>query len=169
MLNYDLNFSKIHSMLCMGGEKMCDNIKCPDDHIGLLIKYIANSIKNEINNNLAKFDVTAVQESVLLFLWENPNRDIFQKDIEEHLKLKNPTVTGIVKRLEEKGMISRTHKKDDARCKCHFLTDKGKHVVEDTIGYGVNYIEKKLTKDLSFEEKENLIYLLKKVLKSMEE
>lgn len=148
---------------------MCYNIKLPDDHIGLLIKYIANSIKNEINNSLAKFDITAVQESVLLFLWENPDRDIFQKDIEEYLKLKNPTVTGIVKRLEEKGMINRTHKKDDARCKCHFLTDKGKHVVEDTIGYGVNYIEKKLTKDLSFEEKENLIYLLKKVLRNMEE
>lgn len=148
---------------------MCHNIKCPEDHIGLLIKYIANSIKNEINKNLVKFDITAVQEAVLLFLWENPDGDIFQKDIEEYLKLKNPTVTGIVKRLEEKGMITRTHKKGDARCKCHYLTDKGKHVVEDTIGYGVNYIEKKLTKDLSLEERENLIYLLKKVLRNMEE
>ena len=77
-----------------------------DAHVGLLIKFLNNSITNEINRNLLKFNLTATQHEVLVYILKNENkRDVFQKDVEKHLKLTNPTITGIIKRLEEKGMI----------------------------------------------------------------
>ena len=79
-----------------------------DAHVGLLIKFLNNSITNEINRNLLKFNLTATQHEVLVYILKNENkRDVFQKDVEKHLKLTNPTITGIIKRLEEKGMIVR--------------------------------------------------------------
>ena len=59
----------------------------------------------------------------------NMKRDVFQKDVEKRLKLTNPTVTGIVKRLEEKEMIVRCPSNDDARCKCLHVTEEGKDVI----------------------------------------
>ena len=55
---------------------------------------------NKINKNLSKFNLTRVQHEILCFIDKNEHEgDVFQKDIEKCLKLTNPTVTGIVKRL----------------------------------------------------------------------
>lgn len=140
------------------------------DHNGILIKHINHAITNERNRNLLQFDITAVQEDVLIFLWKNRDKEsIYQRDIEAHLKLKTPTVTGILKRLEEKNMITRYQDKKDARCTCHKLTEKGQHVVEHAFNHGIVNMEKKLVRGMSEEEKNNLNYLLKKVLENMEE
>lgn len=148
-------------------------MKCPIENInhnGILIKHISHAITNERNKNLMQFDITAVQEDVLIFLWKNLDKEnIYQKDIEVHLKLKTPTVTGILKRLEEKNMIIRYQDKTDARRTCHTLTKKGQSVVEHAFNQGIAELEKKLVKSMTEEEKNNLNYLLKKVLKNIEE
>lgn len=139
------------------------------NHNGRLIKYISHAITNERNKNLMKFDITAVQEDVLIFLWKNIDKEsIYQKDIELHSKLKTPTVTGILKRLEEKDMILRYQDKRDARCTCHKITEKGLSVLEKSFINGIIELEKKLVEGMSEEEKNNLNYLLKKVLDNME-
>mgnify|MGYP000960971883 CR=1 FL=1 len=78
----------------------------PKEHVGLLVKFINGRVVNKINKNLSKFNLTRVQHEILCFIDKNEHEgDVFQKDIEKCLKLTNPTVTGIVKRLEEKEMI----------------------------------------------------------------
>ena len=80
----------------------------PKEHVGLLIKFINGRVVTKINKNLADFNLTGVQHEILCFIDRNEHeRDVFQNDIEKCLKLTNPTVTGIVKRLEEKEMIAR--------------------------------------------------------------
>ena len=50
-----------------------------DAHVGLLIKFLNNSITNEINRNLLKFNLTATQHEVLVYILKNENkRDLFQ-------------------------------------------------------------------------------------------
>ena len=75
--------------------------------IGCLIKIIDKKIIKEINKNLVKFNLTATQEKVLWIIYYGQKKgDVFQKDIERELDLSNPTVTGIVKRLEEKDFLN---------------------------------------------------------------
>ena len=142
----------------------------PREHVGLLIKFLNGKITNKINKNLAEFNLTGVQHEILCFIDRNEHeRDIFQKDIEKCLKLTNPTVTGIVKRLEEKEMIVRCPSSNDARYKCLHVTEKGRGVICKSFQFGANHIEKQLTKDMNSEEEEMLKDLLYRALKNMEE
>ena len=107
---------------------------------------------------------------ILCFIDRNEHdRDVFQKDIEKCLKLTNPTVTGIVKRLEEKEMIARCPSSTDARYKCLHVTEKGRDVICKSFKFGADNIEKQLVKDLSDDEVKMLKDLLYRVLKNMEE
>ena len=47
-----------------------------------------------------------------------------QKDIEKELDISNPTVTGILNRLEVKGLITRVPCRHDARAKNIEVTEK---------------------------------------------
>ena len=142
----------------------------PREHVGLLIKFLNGKITNKINKNLAEFNLTGVQHEILCFIDRNEHeRDVFQKDIEKCLKLTNPTVTGIVKRLEEKEMIARCPSSTDARYKCLHVTEKGRDVICKSFKFGADNIEKQLVKDLSDDEVKMLKDLLYRVLKNMEE
>ena len=142
----------------------------PKEHVGLLIKFINGRVVTKINKNLADFNLTGVQHEILCFIDRNEHeRDVFQKYIEKCLKLTNPTVTGIVKRLEEKEMIARYPSSTDARYKCLHVTEKGRDVICKSFKFGADNIEKQLVKDLSDDEVKMLKDLLYRVLKNMEE
>ena len=142
----------------------------PKEHVGLLIKFINGRVVTKINKNLVDFNLTGVQHEILCFIDRNEHeRDVFQKDIEKCLKLTNPTVTGIVKRLEEKEMIARCPSSTDARYKCLHVTEKGRDVICKSFKFGADNIEKQLVKDLSDDEVKMLKDLLYRVLKNMEE
>ena len=57
----------------------------------------------------------------LHFTDKNP---VIQKDIEEHFHISNPTVTGILNRLEQKGFIERKQSLKDKRVRTIVLTKK---------------------------------------------
>ena len=142
----------------------------PREHVGLLIKFLNGKITNKVNKNLVKFNLTCVQHEILCFINKNEKeRDVFQKDIEKCLKLTNPTVTGIIKRLEEKQMIVRCPSSIDARYKCLHVTEKGKDIICKSFKFGSNTIEKQLVNDMTDEEVKVLKDLLYRALKNMEE
>lgn len=142
----------------------------PKEHVGLLIKFLNGKITNKVNKNLVKFNLTCVQHEILCFINKNEKeRDVFQKDIEKCLKLTNPTVTGIIKRLEEKQMIVRCSSSIDARYKCLHLTEKGKDLICKSFKFGSNTIEKQLVNNMTGEEVKVLKDLLYRALKNMEE
>ena len=142
----------------------------PKEHVGLLLKFINGRVNTKSNKNLAEFNLTGVQHEILCFIDRNEHeRDVFQKDIEKCLKLTNPTVTGIVKRLEEKEMIARCPSNNDARYTCLHVTEKGKDVICKSFKFGANNIEKQLVKDMSDEEVKMLKDLLYRALINMEE
>ena len=142
----------------------------PKEHVGLLVKFINGRVNTKINKNLVEFNLTGVQHEILCFIDRNEHeRDVFQKDIEKCLKLTNPTVTGIVKRLEEKEMIARVPSEQDARYKCLHVTEKGKEVICKSFKFGANNIEKQLSKGMTDEEVKMFKDLLYRALKNMEE
>lgn len=91
-----------------------------------LCKLFHSAMQDGVNRSIRQMgvDLTSSQLDVLLCVAQGCGRAVNQKDIEEELKLSNPTVTGILKRLERKGFIVRTVSSHDRRYKEVRLTEK---------------------------------------------
>ena len=73
--------------------------------IGFIIKQVNNVYEKDLNERLKKIGITSSQCAVLDYLFHTSKDEVSQRDVEKNLNLKNPTVTGILKRLDEKGYI----------------------------------------------------------------
>ena len=75
-----------------------------------------------MNEGLKKYDLTKTQRDILGYLHFTDKNPVIQKDIEEHFHISNPTVTGILNRLEQKGFIERKQSLKDKRVRTIVLT-----------------------------------------------
>lgn len=73
--------------------------------IGFILKLINDSIVAHVNLDLKPYELTMSQISVLGYLHENEDKLVTQKELEEKLQVSHPTIVGILKRLEKKGLI----------------------------------------------------------------
>ena len=92
--------------------------------IGFIVKQINNVYEKELNERLRKIGITSSQCAVLDYLFRTSKEEVSQRDVEKNLNLKNPTVTGILKRLDEKGYILCVPNANDRRKKNIYLTEK---------------------------------------------
>ena len=92
--------------------------------IGFLFKQINTLYEKEFNHRLRTLGITSSQCEVIDFLLHCEEEEVTQRDIERALNLKNPTVTGLLKRLDEKGFILVVPSNKDKRCKNVYLTEK---------------------------------------------
>lgn len=139
--------------------------------IGYEIKTINNMIERKIiseskmnnNNNL----VTLMQGKIMKYLFVNKDKQIFQKDIEDELKLRRSTVSGILKTMEKNGLITRTDNDKDARKKQVILTDisvnRGNEIKEKMIKF-----EKELRKNITDEELNIFFIVMEKIKNNIE-
>lgn len=115
------------------------------------------------NNALAPFNLTASQYKIVKFIAAQPENTVKQIDIEKYFSLSNPTVTGIIQKLEKNGVVHRTQNREDKRSKVICLTEKWFDMKADLYKIGEE-MENSFTQNLSEEEKEQLFYLLKKMM-----
>lgn len=92
--------------------------------VGFIVKQINNVYEKELNERLRKIGITSSQCAVLDYLFRTSKEEVSQRDVEKNLNLKNPTVTGILKRLDEKGYILCVPNANDRRKKNIYLTEK---------------------------------------------
>ena len=91
-----------------------------------------------------------------------------QKDIEKALNLKNPTVTGILKRLEENGFVLIVPSNKDKRCKNVYLTEKS-YDIQRKMDMERKKLDKMLTLGMTKKEIAALEKMLARVLYNVEE
>lgn len=91
--------------------------------------FFRNLMSYEIVNDHMD-EVTVMHSWILGFLYANPDKDIFQKDIETEFSIARSTVTCIVKLMEKKGYIKRESVEQDARLKKLVLTETGRKMHE---------------------------------------
>ena len=137
--------------------------------IGYLIKKIYWNSQSALNQQFAKFDLTASQTFIMIQLFKHHEKGILlnQKDLETALQLSNPTVTGILKRLETKGLIERKIGEKDARVKYITLTPKA-HQLDEELKKVFASHEQELIKGLNEEEAQTLEQLLLQILTQQE-
>jgi DNA-binding MarR family transcriptional regulator len=75
------------------------------------------------------YSISAAQLNCLLALYENGSLPPSQ--IAKHMLVKSSTVTGVVDRLEQKGLVKRVRNSPDRRVITIELTDAGKQLAEN--------------------------------------
>lgn len=136
--------------------------------IGFLIKQINNVYEKDFNKILKSIGITSSQCEVLDYLFHSSKENITQRDIERHLNLKNPTVTGLLKRLDEKGFILSVPSAADKRCKNIFLTEKA-YDIQKKMEAGRKKSDRQLTRGMTKKEIQTLEKSLEKVLYNISE
>lgn len=138
------------------------------NQIGFTVKQINNIYEKELNERLKKLGITSSQCAVLDYLFHTNKEEVNQRDVEKNLSLKNPTVTGILKRMEEKGFILIVPNATDRRKKNIYLTEKA-YDIQRKMDADRRKLDKRLIIGLSRKEVETLSKGLEKVLYNISE
>ena len=79
----------------------------PNKKTGFLIKQVHILQEQRLNRKFEHFGLTAAQTFTLVSLFKarEKNEKLNQKDLERILDISNPTVTGILNRLEAKDLL----------------------------------------------------------------
>ena len=85
--------------------------------IGLIVKQINNIYEKDFNNRLRRLGITASQYAVLNYLFRSQKEEVTQRDIEKNMSLRNPTVTGLLRRLVGNGFSFSVPSRRDRRWK----------------------------------------------------
>lgn len=135
--------------------------------LGNLIKHLNKMFEQQINENMISVNVTRSQMEVLVYTYiKNKNGiEVNQVDLEKDLNLKNPTVTGLISRLEKKGYMKREKSSKGPNYKSVLITDEGIRIIEEGKRIADN-VEKEMFSVLDKDEKKELPRLLQKVIDS---
>jgi len=118
---------------------------------GFLLNRLAHIGSNQLEKELLhRFDITLSQWAVLSIVWEEEG--IALSRIQELLDVKVSTASGVIKRMEKKGLLVRGQNKNDKREIQLFLTDKSKKLETDVI-QTVKDFNNRLLADFTQEEK----------------
>ena len=94
--------------------------------VGHEIKTLDNLITRKVIRRVKKQKekaLTPVQIRIVKYLYDNRDKDIFQRDIEKKIAVRRSTASEILKVMEKNGMIKRVDIKDDLRVKKIILVD----------------------------------------------
>ena len=136
------------------------------NNTGFYIKRISDYIETDANRALEQYGITFSQARVLSFLLKSQDKVTIQKDIEEFLELKHPTVIGILQRMEAKGIIVSSVDPQDKRQKVITLTAAA-FELEKAIADHVEDAEQRMAEGMTSEELEEIKRLLYKVYKNI--
>lgn len=133
---------------------------------GYYFRCIDSILDKSMNEQLKQFDLTKSQQDVLHFLHRNKKNQIKQKDIEDFFHISNPTVTGILNRLEQKGYIERISSESDKRVKYIQETETAE-ALHKTLITNIKRMENQMVDALSVEDQETLYRLLGEVYRNL--
>ena len=121
-----------------------------------------------LERRLKQYELTPAQAHALLFLRrETPQREVSQKDLEEHLRIRPSTVSGIVERLEQKGFLLRTASAADARRHSLVLTEKGNSFGAEFF-HAAGAAERRIAALFSEEEHAQLCEMLLRIINALQ-
>ncbi len=107
-------------------------------------------------------ETTAYHGRVIGYLFDNRDKDVFQKDIENRFGIRRSTVTKLLQLMESNGIITRTAVLSDARLKKITLTEKGISMHEH-FRREIDKFELAISEGLSDEEKECFFAIAEKI------
>ncbi|MBQ8934318.1 MAG: MarR family transcriptional regulator [Lachnospiraceae bacterium] len=117
--------------------------------INFVLTNAQNTVFSYFKKELSGLDVTPIQYATLKCLWEQDGQ--MPSQLAETLNLDSSTVTGILGRLEDKKLISRSFRVDDRRKVIVHLTDEGR-ALEQPVSEIIERLNREVTAGLSPQE-----------------
>lgn len=128
--------------------------------INFLLTRTQQVVFQKFKTSLAEYDVTPVQYGVLKCLWSRDGQNPSQ--IAGSLYLDSSTITGILDRMENKGLIKRIADPSDRRSLRVVLTEQGMELKEPVIRI-IEEENKKVLSSLKEDERIKFIEYLKRI------
>lgn len=135
-----------------------------DKSLGFLMTRTARSLKRALDSKLANHDLTATQYIVLARLWEEDGVSLTV--LGESLYFDNPTLTGIIDRMERDGLLIRQRDNEDRRVVKIVLTQKGRDL-QRTIGGLAEETDSKAWNGLSESQRKEILNHLDRIWKTL--
>ncbi len=133
---------------------------------GALLKQINDFMEKNANRALKEQDITISQSGVLVLLDKKAEKMATFKELEKSFGVSQPTMVGIINRLEHKELVDILADSDDKRIRRAQLTQKGADKCRE--GYKhMKVAEDLLLSSLTTEEKKEFLRLLVKIKDSM--
>ena len=99
------------------------------------LKMIDNLVRKLMDRHITadKQGLTILHTWFVGFLYNNPDRAVYQRDIEREFRVNRATVSGMISLMEQKGLIRRLSVSHDARLKKLELTQLGRELHEKQV------------------------------------
>ena len=104
-----------------------------EDRLIFLISKVYQKLITKLQKSFSEsgVEVTPIQAMLLFLLQQNDGLSLTQ--ISQGLMLENPTVTGLIDRLEKSGYVKRSDHPNDRRVYLVHLTEKGNKVAKKAL------------------------------------
>lgn len=131
-----------------------------DSDLNVIIGKASRLMNNRLSKNLADFNVTSEQWSILASLWKKNGQT--QQDLANIANKNKASITHLIDNMEKRNLVYRQSDEGDRRNNFIFLTDGGKELQES-----LNKIVKKTTKEITSGIDKKDLKVSKKVLKKI--
>lgn len=135
-----------------------------DNIFGVLVANIRNHLKNNLEKDLQEYDISPAQSIIIRRLCEKDN--LTQKELAKDTYFKQSSLTLLIDKLEQKGLVERKNKKNDRRAYLICITKKGKNL-EEIIKDAGKKVEDEALKGIDEQTQELMIQTLKKVYSNL--
>ena len=136
------------------------------EHIGLYINIASHLIRRRADSFSARYGLTGIQSRILSFIADKPERDIFQRDIEQQFGIRRSSVTSVITNLEQNGFLKRQAVPGDARLKKLVLTASGMAIHRE-ITESIREFEYSISGYLEPQEREQFLSMLKRIIENL--
>lgn len=134
------------------------------ERVMMAIIRVAELFKKEESSYLRNYDITFSQYNILRVLDASENGQNTMKNVHKIMLVSRANMTGITKRLEKLGYITRKNAPEDDRLKYLEITAKGRDVVRRISLTKEEVLDRYLT-DYSEERKLELLNVFREILR----
>ena len=134
-----------------------------EEDCGFMIMRIDRILMRHLEESLEDFDLTPSQIRFVMYMARCGDRPVSMKEIEERFDVAQPTVAGIMKKLERRGFVELAQSPSDRRAKNARLTDAGRELVRSQEHHRI-LMENRLMDSLEPDERERLRDMLSRIL-----
>ena len=132
------------------------------------IKSLEKSLlRHNKDKSIKDKEITPTQMEILLYIFKNEDKDIYQKDLENVLNLRRATVSGVLQTMEKNHLITRVTDIEDTRAKKIILNEETKNIFLRHLKQ-FEEIEKVIVDGISEEELEIFFEVIQKMKNNVE-
>ena len=105
-----------------------------DTSFGFLVHDVARQLTSVLDKRLRRYGMTRSHWRAVLYIWRTPG--ISQTELSEILDLSRMGVTGLIDRMENKGLVCRQDDPSDRRVKRIYLTESTAELIPKITAIG---------------------------------